>query len=115
MKTKRTLLVLFAMATTIIVPDTTHAARSQAGGAERTMARWLSMDKDGDGKITKDEAEGQLKTSFERNDANKDGFLDRSELNALSQRLARGRSQQQSNRSRAAQLAAGAKLERDIV
>ena len=87
MKTKRTLLILFAMAIVIIVPGATCAARSQAGGAERTMARWLSMDTDGDVKITKDEAEGQLKTSFERNDANKDGFLDRSELDALSQRL----------------------------
>ena len=127
MKTKCTLLVLFAMATAIIVPGATCAARSQAGGAERTMARWLSMDRDGDGRITRDEAEGQLKTSFERNDANKDGFLDRSELDALSQRLFANRSrrqpnqnqrttgQQQSNRSRAVQLPAGARLERDVV
>ncbi|MBL7189309.1 MAG: alpha/beta hydrolase fold domain-containing protein [Phycisphaerae bacterium] len=115
MKTKNNLLVLFAMATVVVVPGTTCAARSQAGGAERTMARWLSMDKDGDGKIAKDEAEGQLKANFEPNDTNKDGFLDRSELNGLSQRLSSGRSQQQSNRSQAVQLAAGAKLERDIV
>jgi acetyl esterase len=115
MKTKNNLLVLFAMATVVVVPGATCAARSQAGGAERTMARWLSMDKDGDGKIAKDEAEGQLKANFERDDTNKDGFIDRSELNGLSQRLARGRSQQQSNRSQAVQLAAGARLERDIV
>ncbi|MEE9365685.1 MAG: alpha/beta hydrolase fold domain-containing protein, partial [Dehalococcoidales bacterium] len=99
--------------------------------AKRIMARWLSMDKDGDGKVNKDEAEGQFKANFERNDANQDGFLERGELDALLQRLSGGRSrgrtpvgqrernqrttQQQSGRSRGAQLPAGAKIERDIV
>lgn len=57
---------------------------------DRLVTNWLRMDKDGDEKVTKDEAEGQLKTSFDRNDADKDGFLVRSELEALARRR-RGR------------------------
>ena len=106
-------------------PANSRRRTTGSGTAERIMARWLSMDKDGDGKITKDEAEGQLKANFERNDVNKDGFLVRGELDALLQRLSGGRSsqrqpnqrttQQQSGRSRQVQLPAGAKAERDIV
>ena len=108
-------------------PAGSEARNAGSRNAERVMARWLSMDKDGDGKITKDEAQGQLKASFERNDANKDGFLDRGELDALSQRLFAGRSRgrtpgddrspqrQQSGRARQVQPPAGTKVERDIV
>jgi len=61
--------------------------------ANALVSNWLGMDKDGDKKITKDEAKGQLKTSFDRNDADKNGFLIRSELEALAQRRRSGRNQ----------------------
>ena len=43
------------------------------------------MDKDKDGKISKAEVEGndRMKSVFDANDANKDGFLDKAELNKM--------------------------------
>ena len=38
------------------------------------------MDKNKDGKISRDEAQGRIKENFDRIDTNKDGFLDREEL-----------------------------------
>ncbi len=67
---------------------------------ESLVDRWLDMDKDGDQKVTKDEAEGQLKSNFDRNDADKDGFLVRSELEALAQRLRGGRNTRNTNRNK---------------
>lgn len=66
-------------------------------------AQWKSMDKDGDGKITKDEATGLMKQFFDRNDANKDGFLDEGELADLAKRLEanRGRANQQRGKANA--------------
>jgi len=105
--------------------DNSGGRNTGSGIAERIMDSWLSMDKNSDGKITKDEAEGRLKANFERNDANKDGFLDRDELDALSQRLFAGRSvqsqpnqrtvPQEPGRSQQAKLPADTKTERDIV
>jgi len=52
---------------------------------------WLTrMDKDGDKKISPDEARGQMKSNFDRIDSNSDGFIDREELGKLAQRLSRG-------------------------
>ena len=58
------------------------------------------MDRNGDGKLTKDESTGLMKRFFDRNDANKDGFLDQNELEALQQRLSRNRGRQQRNNNR---------------
>lgn len=58
------------------------------------------MDRNGDGKLTKDESTGLMKRFFDRNDANKDGFLDKNELEALQQRLSRNRGRQQRNNNR---------------
>ena len=55
------------------------------------MARWLSMDKNSDGKISSDEAQGQFKNNFDRIDTNDDGFIDREELEKLAERFQRGR------------------------
>jgi Ca2+-binding EF-hand superfamily protein len=38
------------------------------------------MDKNKDGRISRDEAQGRIKENFDRIDTNKDGFLDREEL-----------------------------------
>ena len=64
----------------------------QAGTGQRRramMERWLRMDKDGDKKISKDEAQGQMKSNFERIDSHSDGFIDREELGKLAERLGR--------------------------
>jgi len=45
------------------------------------------FDTDGDGKISRKEAKGQMLASFDQYDTNKDGFLDRTELRALAERL----------------------------
>jgi dienelactone hydrolase len=65
--------------------------RQERSRADVFMARWLSMDKNGDGKISSDEAQGQLKNNFDRIDTNDDGFIDREELEKLSERFQRGR------------------------
>ena len=73
------------------------SALAQKGGeasADNTKAmrgQWKSMDKDGDGKIAKDEATGLMARFFDRNDEDKDGFLDDLELKSLAKRLAASR------------------------
>lgn len=49
------------------------------------------MDKNDDGKISSDEAQGQLKKNFDRVDTNDDGLIDRGELENLAERLQRNR------------------------
>jgi len=66
--------------------------RANTGQRRRSMiAQWLRMDKDGDKRIAKDEAKGQMKSNFERLDLDDDGFIDRGELEKLAERLSRGR------------------------
>lgn len=55
---------------------------------ERFVDRMLErLDKNKDGKISKDEAMGPLAEAFDRLDTNKDGFLDRDELRRSAARL----------------------------
>ena len=58
-------------------PNKTETGTRIRRNPAELITRWLIMDKNGDGKLAVDETTGQLKTSFNRNDANKDGFLDR--------------------------------------
>jgi len=55
------------------------------GGGFSADSLLTRMDKDKDGKISKAEVEGndRMKSVFDANDANKDGFLDKAELNKM--------------------------------
>ena len=53
-------------------------------------ARLKQADKNGDGRISKDEAPDRLKQNFGRIDTNGDGTLDEGELKALAERFQRG-------------------------
>jgi len=83
---------------TVEVPAAAPARQASADRPDRQsrnrvdiVTRWLSMDKNGDEKISSDEAQGQLKNNFDRVDTNEDGFIDREELEKLAERLQRGR------------------------
>ncbi|MHC4594857.1 MAG: family 16 glycoside hydrolase [Planctomycetota bacterium] len=80
---------------TVKVPPTAKKASGQQGrdasNRRNIVARLRAMDKDEDGKISRDEAQGQLKRNFDRADSNSDGFIDRKELNQVATRLQRGR------------------------
>ena len=58
------------------------SAGGSAGGF--TGASFLQrLDKNADGKVSKDEAPGRMKESFDETDTNSDGFLDKAELDKL--------------------------------
>jgi hypothetical protein len=73
--------------------------REEVGGSQRParpqgsqrQPNLSDLDKDGDGKISKDEAPERMKERFDRIDQNGDGFIDAKEQEALLQML-RGRS-----------------------
>ena len=50
----------------------------------------MDSDADGDGKVSKDEAPEFLKSFFDRVDGNGDGFLDKSEMDAMRNRRGGG-------------------------
>jgi hypothetical protein len=50
----------------------------------------MSNDKDGDGKVSKDEAPEFMRTFFERMDANSDGFIDKEESDSARRRFEAG-------------------------
>ena len=52
-------------------------------GGEEFTRQMMARDKDGDGKLSKDEVIGLVVPHFEHFDANKDGFLDAEELKAV--------------------------------
>ncbi len=68
--------------------------RTPARSAEQLVASWLAMDKDGDGKISREEAQGLMKSNFARVDSNGDGLVDRAELDQVAKRLSAARSRQ---------------------
>jgi len=76
---------------TIKVPRETTGEQRSGQGGNRNIARWRAMDKDGDRKISRDEARGQIKNNFDKIDSNSDGFIDRKELNQLATWLQSGR------------------------
>jgi Ca2+-binding EF-hand superfamily protein len=66
-------------------------ARDTGGGNNRQAPFFQRLDRDGDGKISKDEAPGQLKERFAMLDTNGDGFLSLDEFRAGAALLGRGR------------------------
>ena len=78
---------LFAL--TVIMLTAMQAEGAEARSANpRQVGNWLAgQDKNGDGRIAKDEATGLMKRFFDRNDTDKNGFIDEAELQALSKRL----------------------------
>jgi hypothetical protein len=62
-----------------------HAADAPAAKGERKK-----VDRDGDGRVSRDEARGfaRLEKSFDRIDTNKDGFLSQEELAAARKKAA---------------------------
>jgi hypothetical protein len=64
------------------------APTSRTGMADRVVSDWLDrLDKDKDGKLTKEEARDRLAQGFARFDANRDGALDKKELTAAAERF----------------------------
>lgn len=64
--------------------DSAAGRPSTAGDPKRLLA---SLDKDGDGKLSKDEAPERIKEAFDRLDANADGSLDTDEMQKVINRL----------------------------
>lgn len=67
--------------------------RGPGGGppGEGFVERLMGLDKDGDGKLTKEELPGWMQERmFERADANGDGTIDRQEAEQIAERLRRG-------------------------
>ena len=57
--------------------------------ANAAVTAIMTYDKNGDGKLSKDELPERLKPLMDRADANKDGFLDKTELTVYAQRQGR--------------------------
>ena len=61
---------------------------SKPDGADAEVARWLqTMDRNKDGKISRQEAQGRLREFFAAIDVNRDGFLDKRELQLAAVRM----------------------------
>jgi hypothetical protein len=68
-------------------------AANRASGGESLASRMMRFDKDGDGKLTRDEVtDERLQRLYDRADADKDGVVTKDELTALASR------EQQNNR-----------------
>ncbi len=52
-------------------------------GAEELVKQFMAFDKNGDGKLTRDELPERMQSLFDRADANKDGVIDNAELTAV--------------------------------
>ncbi len=94
----RTLILLVSIATTLLAMGswpTDCLAQDKQSPPRRTPAqmidRIMSTDKDGDGKITKEEAPEQLMRFFDRLDANDDDTIDRDEIRAFGKQMAERR------------------------
>jgi len=64
----------------------------RSAGAGGMMERIMSQDKNQDGKLSKDEVDERMLPMFDRLDANSDGSIDKSEIEAAAARMGGGRS-----------------------
>lgn len=88
MKSTTLTLLAASIAMTLPLPAQAPEKDKPSTGGEQ-QAGWLKqMDKNGDGKLAKDETTGLMLQFFDRNDGNKDGLLDKDELDTLAKRLA---------------------------
>ena len=58
------------------------------GNRQQILSQLIDQDKNGDGKISLEEAPDPVRQRFEQMDANKDGFIDQSEIEKMMQRWA---------------------------
>jgi len=63
----------------------------RSAGAGGMMERIMSQDKNQDGKLSKDEVDERMLPMFDRLDANSDGSIDKSEIEAAAARMGGGR------------------------
>ncbi len=92
----KTLLLISVLATLTL----SNNAFAQDDNGQRYKAWFEGQDTNGDGQISRDESTGLMKRFFDRNDADKNGFLDAKELKQLAQRLAKNSGNRARNRTR---------------
>lgn len=68
-------------------PASGESAAPKDGRGRRGGMSLMDSDKDGDGKVSKDEAPEQMRQWFDRIDTNSDGFIDRAENAAMIRRM----------------------------
>ena len=72
-------------------PAATSGGQPKSAGGFKmpTVADIMKQDTDGDGKISKDEADDRMKSRWDQNDTNADGFIDRQEAKEMVDRIAK--------------------------
>lgn len=69
--------------------------------ATKMIERFMKADKNGDGKISEDEAPQRMKRGFERMDKNGDGFVEKSEIEEMmKRRMSGGKNRGNKNRNK---------------
>ncbi|MBA4017889.1 MAG: hypothetical protein C0483_11995 [Pirellula sp.] len=71
-------------------PEGNNTAAGMQGGTDRFMAYLMQQDKNGDGKLSKEEAPERMRENFAQVDANGDGQADEKELRQMAERFTRG-------------------------
>src|SRR3954447_15885591 len=85
------LILGFALASGAFLTPSVASAQGpgRGGSADSAISRIMAFDKNGDGKLTRDEVtDPRLKSLFDRADANRDGVVTKAELTALFNREA---------------------------